>query len=179
MPPTFTQAILLLVKPKYLLGDRRPRQENRIATFLSVPATAALGQVPRMANLSEDDRKIIEKYPLKNSLAHLQDSLSGAEKSYEIAGDGPGQGAQAAVSILLQALMPQQSSYNLRSECGNRDLCSELYTVVRRIQKGDLSSKKHQASRSGTVYSTDPSHKRYFFFRRPPHHAFLRFAARQ
>ena len=91
-----------------------------------------------MANLSQDDRNIIESYPLKNSLGHLQGCLKEAQQTYDVADDGSGQGAQKAVSSLLLALMGQESAYNLRSKAGNGDLVSELYTVVRRIQKGDF-----------------------------------------
>ena len=87
-----------------------------------------------MADLSEDDRKIIEEHPLDNALDHLRDPLRKAEKSCDAVNERCSQEAQEAVSSLLLALMGQKSAYNLRSKTSDQNVASELATLFRRIQ---------------------------------------------
>ena len=88
-----------------------------------------------MADLSHDDRKIIENHPFYNTLDHLRDTLRKAEHA---AAGNSDPGAQEAVSSLLLALMGQRSAYNLRSKTSNLDVASELATLFKRIRNRDF-----------------------------------------
>ena len=98
-----------------------------------------------MANLLPDDRDIIEKYPLKNALDHLQDALRRGESSYDGAVDSSDQGSQKATSRLLAALMGQEVALDLRSKVGNRNMASELATLLGRVRKGDFNYDHYRA----------------------------------
>jgi hypothetical protein len=117
-----------------------------------------------MANLSQDDRDIIAKHPLNNSLDRLQDLLRITEKSYEshlISYDGAvDQTHQKAISKLLYALQGEETAFNLLSKTSSRNVASELSFLFGRIQNGDFdykhykhyhnwSSERHQISTSG------------------------------
>ena len=104
-----------------------------------------------MANLSQDDRNVIAKHPLDNSLDHLRDSLQ-AEQSYEpsstsydAAGDNRGQGPLKAVSRLLNTLQGHDVALTLRSKIAAGDLASELYNLFRRVRNGDFNYKHYLA----------------------------------
>ena len=84
-----------------------------------------------MADLSQEDRKIIEAYPLGDTLDHLRDTLRKAEEHAAVGNSDPV--AQEAVSSLLLALMGQRSAYNLRSTTSNQNMASELATLFKRI----------------------------------------------
>ena len=89
-----------------------------------------------MASLSQDDRAVITKHPLDDSLDHLQVSLQKAELSYDGAGDTRDQGPPKAVSILLSTLLGHEVALTLRSKTGAGDLASELYNLIKRVQNG-------------------------------------------
>lgn len=104
-----------------------------------------------MANLSQDDRNVIAKHPLDNSLDHLRDSLQ-AEQSYEPsltsydgAGDDRGQGPPKAVSRLLSTLLAHEVAFTLRSKIAAGDLASDLFTLFRRVRNGDFDYKPYLA----------------------------------
>jgi hypothetical protein len=91
-----------------------------------------------MANLSQDDRAVITKYPLDDCLDPLRDSLRKAEQSYgpsstfdNGAGDTRDQGPLKAVSRLLSILQGHDVALTLRSKTGTGDLASELSTLFR------------------------------------------------
>ncbi|MCJ1367486.1 hypothetical protein MMC16_006619 [Acarospora aff. strigata] len=91
-----------------------------------------------MANLSQDDRDIIEKYPLDNSLDHLREALRGVEQSYDAKVDDSGQGAQKAISRLLYTLQGHEVALGARSKTSNENVASELSTLFRRVQNRDF-----------------------------------------
>ncbi len=93
-----------------------------------------------MANLSQDDRAVITKHPLDDSLDPLRDSLRKAELSYgpssvsyDGAKDTRDQRLLKAVSRLLHTLMGHDVALTLRSKTGAGDLASELSTFFRRV----------------------------------------------
>ncbi|KAK2812935.1 hypothetical protein FQN50_000956 [Emmonsiellopsis sp. PD_5] len=97
-----------------------------------------------MANLSQDDRNTIAKFPLKNSLDDLKDLLQDTEKlytahpiSYDGAHDGLEEACQNAISQLLYALQGAGAARILRSSSGN--VASEMARLFERVQKGDFS----------------------------------------
>ena len=97
-----------------------------------------------MANLSQDDRTVITKHPLDDTLEHLRDSLRKAEQSYRLgssydgAVENPNQGCSRAISRLLYILQGHDVAFNLRSKTGNGDIASELDTLHRRVRSGDF-----------------------------------------
>ena len=104
-----------------------------------------------MASLSRNDRTVITKHPLDDSLDHLRDSLQKAEQSYEpnlIAYNGGNtrvQGPLKAVSRLLSILQGHEVALTLRSKTGAEDLASELSTLFRRVRKGDFNYQQYRA----------------------------------
>lgn len=98
-----------------------------------------------MVNLSQEDCTIILEHLLDDSLAHLQDALRKAERSYKpgvISYDGAvdrsDQGLQKATSRLLSALTGSDVALYLPSKTGNRNVASDLLRVRERVQKGDF-----------------------------------------
>ena len=84
-----------------------------------------------MLKLSQQDRDIIAKYPLKDGLDFLRDKLSATDKPPADSGiNGP----QKAISLLLAALMGHEAAYNLESKDGSTDLASELSKAFTRIR---------------------------------------------
>ncbi|MCJ1359148.1 MAG: hypothetical protein MMC33_009148, partial [Icmadophila ericetorum] len=105
-----------------------------------------------MANLSQDERNIIAKYPLKDFLGHLQDSLRKTEQSYKPdsiscdgAVDNSDQGPPKAISKLLYTLQGHEVAFDLRSKTGSRTIASELSTLFGRVQNGDFNYKHYRA----------------------------------
>ena len=91
-----------------------------------------------MANLSDDDRKIIEEHPLGNTLDRLRDALQNAEQSYDAASGEPDIRAQKAISRLLSTLLGHEVALDLRSQTSNQNVASELATLFGRIQNRDF-----------------------------------------
>ena len=91
-----------------------------------------------MANVLQDNRIVIEKYPLENSLHHLQDVLQNAEESHDAADDKSDQARQKAASGLLHALIGSEASDHLASRTGNHDVASDLLRLRQCVQKGDF-----------------------------------------
>lgn len=89
-----------------------------------------------MASLSQDDRAVITKHLLDDSLDHLQVSLQKTEQSYDGAGDTRDQGPPKAVSILISTLLGHEVALTLRSKTGAGDLASELFNLVKRVRNG-------------------------------------------
>ncbi|KAN0071182.1 hypothetical protein V8E54_010613 [Elaphomyces granulatus] len=100
-----------------------------------------------MANLSQDDRDVIAKHPLNNSLDRLQDLLRDTEKSYEShdGTDSPNQTHQKAISRLLSALQGEETAFSLLSKTSSRNVASELSFIFGRIQNGDFNYKHYSA----------------------------------
>ncbi|RMZ89596.1 hypothetical protein DV736_g3180, partial [Chaetothyriales sp. CBS 134916] len=99
-----------------------------------------------MATLSQDDRDLIVRHPLDNSLHHLEKSLRDAERSYTSASslrgdatDDSEDGRQKAISRLLTALMGQETALDLHSRVSNRNVASELATLLGRFRQGQVS----------------------------------------
>jgi len=125
-----------------------------------------------MTEFSLDDRIIIAEHPLGSSLDHLREPLQKVEQTYgpdSLSYNGnvnsSDEGPQKATSRLLTTLMGHEVALNLRSKTANRNVASELATLVGRIRKGDfnyehyvryhdLSSKMHRILISGTLFST-------------------------
>jgi len=105
-----------------------------------------------MANLSQDERSIIAKHPLDDSLGHLQDSLRKAEQSYkprsisyDAAVDSSERGPPKAISRLISTLQGHEVAFDLRSKTGNGSIASELSTLFGRVQKGYFNYEHYRA----------------------------------
>ena len=98
-----------------------------------------------MARLSQDERDIIEKYPLGNALDHLQRPLREAEQSYDAAVNDSGQGAQKAISRLLSVLLGHEVAFDLCSKISNENIASELSTLFRRVQNRNFIYEHYRA----------------------------------
>jgi hypothetical protein len=105
-----------------------------------------------MANLSPDDRVIIAKHPLRNSLDQLREPLRKIEQNYEpvsLSYDGAvdsfDQEPQKAISQLLHVLQGHEVALDLRSKTENEDIASELSTLFRRVRNGNFSYEHYRA----------------------------------
>ena len=98
-----------------------------------------------MANLLLDDRAIIAKHPLANSLDYLREPLRKIEQSLKPgslshydAVDSPNSGPQKEISRLLNTLQGHEVAYNLRSKIGSENTASELSRLFRRVRSSDF-----------------------------------------
>ena len=98
-----------------------------------------------MANVLQDDRIVIEKYPLEHSLDHLRDALRKVEESYDAADQQHGQRAQKAILGLLGALLLSEAAGCLALRTENRDIASDLFRLRQCVQKGDLNYEYYRA----------------------------------
>ena len=102
-----------------------------------------------MANLSQDDRTIIAKHPLANSLDHLREPLRKAYESRSFSHDGAvnssGKGPQEATSKLLDTLGSSDAALYLPSRTQNRDITSEFATLRRRVRNSDFNYQQYRA----------------------------------
>ena len=105
-----------------------------------------------MANLSQDNHKIIMEHPLNDSLDHLRNVLQKAEQSYKpnaISYDGAvgssSQGPEKAISRLLIALISSDVALYLPSRTGTQNMCFDLVAVRTRVQKGDFNYEYYRA----------------------------------
>lgn len=105
-----------------------------------------------MANLSQNDRTILVKYPLDSSPDHLREPLRKVEQDYEPgsiphndAVDTSDSGPQNAISRLLPALQGHEVAFKLRSKIGSGDIASELYTLFRRVRNGNFNYEYYRA----------------------------------
>ena len=97
-----------------------------------------------MANLSQEDRTVITKYPLDDSLDHLQESLRKAEQSHDSAGDNRDQGTLKAVSRLLSTLQGHDVALALHSKIGSGDVAWALSTLFGRVRNGDFNYEQYR-----------------------------------
>lgn len=104
------------------------------------------GPLLSMANISQDDRDIIAKYPLSNSLDHLQGLLQDAEGSYmsdlnlnDSAINDLSQIYQKVISRLLSTLQGEETAFSLRSKISSRDIASELSDLFKGVRNGNFS----------------------------------------
>ena len=105
-----------------------------------------------MASLLQEERTVIAKHPLDDSLRHLQDSLRKAEQFYK-----PGsisydrgvyiseQGPPKAILRLLSTLQGHDVALDLRSKTGHEDIASEPSTLFRRVRNGDFDYEHYRA----------------------------------
>ncbi|RMZ90674.1 hypothetical protein DV736_g2093, partial [Chaetothyriales sp. CBS 134916] len=96
-----------------------------------------------MATLSQDDRDLIARHPLDNSLDYLEKSLREVEQSstssrHGNATDMSEDGRQKAISRLLSALMGAEVALDLQSKTGSREVAAELAILFGRVRKGDF-----------------------------------------
>lgn len=105
-----------------------------------------------MANLSQDERNIIAKHPLNNSLDYLQVSLRKVEESYKPvfsshdgAGDSPDQGHPQVISRLLTTLLGHEVAFNLNSKNRNGKIAFELAMLFARVQNGGFNYEHYRA----------------------------------
>ncbi|KJZ71102.1 hypothetical protein HIM_09521 [Hirsutella minnesotensis 3608] len=98
-----------------------------------------------MATLSEHDRDIIARHPLAGSLDHLFQSLRDAVQFYGPAASAHGghtgsskQDHQRSVSRLLTALMGHETALDLHSCLSNRNVASELATILGRLRQDHI-----------------------------------------
>jgi len=91
-----------------------------------------------MGNLLPKDRDIIDKYPLDNTLNHLQDALRKAEQSYDAVDDNSDQIPGKEASGLLGTLIGSETSGHLSLRTGNREVATDLSGLRRRMQNGDF-----------------------------------------
>ncbi|RCI16304.1 hypothetical protein L249_2827 [Ophiocordyceps polyrhachis-furcata BCC 54312] len=106
----------------------------------------ALSLIPGlMATLSEDDRDIVARHPLDNSLDCLTQTLQDVEDFYiSISGlldDSEKNFAdnhQKTICRLLSALMGTEAGLSLRSATSSRHVSSELALIYARVRNGDF-----------------------------------------
>ena len=98
-----------------------------------------------MAALTQDDRDLIVRHPLSNSLDHLRKPLRDAVQSndsvagtYDGTADGPEQDHQEVISRLLTTLMGTKVAFRLRSKTSSCDVADELDFLWKRVRKGDF-----------------------------------------
>ena len=90
-----------------------------------------------MANLSPDDREIIDKNPLNSSLDGLQNSLRCAEISYSD-NSLDRTDNQKLISRLLSNLQGEEVAFKLRSKTSSRDIASDLSDLFKRVRSDDF-----------------------------------------
>lgn len=102
----------------------------------------AVTSCSEIANLSPDERVIIAKHPLANS---LREPLRKAEQNYRpgsILYDGTltdqDSTRQEAISNLLLALMGHKVAFNLRSSTKSGDIAPGLSTLFRRVRNANI-----------------------------------------
>lgn len=105
-----------------------------------------------MANLSPDERVVITKHPLANSLEYLREPLRKIEQSnkpgslsYNGAADSTDSGPQKAMSRLLYVLQGHEVAFNLRSKIGNSNIATELSKLFGLVQSGHYNYEHHRA----------------------------------
>ena len=101
-----------------------------------------------MANLLLDDRAIIAKHPLANSLDYLREPLRKIEQgslSHYDPIDSPDLDPQKEISRLLNTLQGHEVAYNLRSKTGSENTASELSSLFRRVQNSDFNYEDYRA----------------------------------
>ena len=86
-----------------------------------------------MLELSQEEKYIIARYPLGDSLDFLRLRLPTTEQPTD---GSPTDLPQAAVSLLLTALMGQKAAYNLTSRTGGGRLASTLLNLLTRVHTG-------------------------------------------
>jgi Fungal protein kinase len=98
-----------------------------------------------MDQLSSDDRKIVERYPLKDTLDPLRSLLQRAESlqlSDELFQDStresPKEKSKTTVSRLLGALLAHPVPLKLRSRSRNQNMTLDLVIVYLRAQNGEF-----------------------------------------
>ncbi|KEF50785.1 uncharacterized protein A1O9_13163, partial [Exophiala aquamarina CBS 119918] len=97
-----------------------------------------------MVSLSQDDRHLIARHPLDNSLQHLHKSLRDAEQYCTSTSSPPGgatndtQDGPKAISRLLTALMGQEAALDLHSRVSDRNVAAELATILGRLRQGQF-----------------------------------------
>ncbi|RMZ85501.1 hypothetical protein DV736_g6579, partial [Chaetothyriales sp. CBS 134916] len=96
-----------------------------------------------MATLSQDDRDLITRYPLDNSLDHLEKSLRDVQQSSTSSRDSHStdiseDGRQKAISRLLSALMGAEVALGLQSKTSSREVAAELAILFGRVRQGDF-----------------------------------------
>lgn len=90
------------------------------------------------------DRDITEKYPLGNTLDHLQVALRNAEQSYGVDADNSNQAPRKAALGLLGALIGSEVSDHLGSRTGNREVGTNLRGLRRRMHNGDFNYENYR-----------------------------------
>ena len=103
-----------------------------------------------MANILPDDRAIITKHPLANSLDYLREPLRKIEQSLEQnlkhnPIDNPDLDPQKEISRLLNTLQGHEVAYNLRLKTRSENIASELSGLFRCVQNGDFNYKHYRA----------------------------------
>ena len=106
-----------------------------------------------MIGLSQDDCKTIAERPLANPLDHLRELLRHTEQAYasrsfsfDGAVDSSVQGPRITTSKpLLTTLMGHDVALDLRSKIADRNVASELASLVGQMRKGEFSYKQYRA----------------------------------
>ena len=105
-----------------------------------------------MANLSQNDRKIIAERPLDKCLDHLREPLRRVEQNYKPSSlpydDAVNRfdpDPQKAISRLLSALLGHEVALDLRSKTGSQDIASELSAFFRRVRNGNFKYEHYRA----------------------------------
>ena len=92
-----------------------------------------------MANLLLDDRAIIAKHPLANSLDYLREPLRKIEQSLKPGSLSPHDAVdRKEISRLLCTLQGHEVAYNLRSKIGSGDIAFELSVLFRHVLNSDF-----------------------------------------
>jgi hypothetical protein len=100
-----------------------------------------------MVDLSQENRNTISENPLNDALDHIRSALQESEQFYKC---GPTSAENAevrkkAVSRLLSALMGHEVALDIYSSVANRNVASELATVIGRVRRGDFNYEQYRA----------------------------------
>lgn len=98
-----------------------------------------------MAELPKNDRDIIAKYPLNDSLNRLQGLLQEAEQVYNVTTEPRDENCRKAISKLLTTLMGEEAAFNLRSRTSDDNVDSDLAGLFRRLRQGHFNYEYYRA----------------------------------
>ncbi|EDN05787.1 predicted protein [Histoplasma mississippiense (nom. inval.)] len=99
----------------------------------------------RSDNMVCDDRDIVAKHPLSDSIDRLQRQLRGAEQAYDVSANPQDEICHRAISKLLTTLMGEEAAFNLRSRVSDQNVDSDLAGLFKRLRQGHFNYHYYRA----------------------------------
>jgi hypothetical protein len=103
-------------------------------------------------HLSQNNCDVIARYPINDSLEHLQHLFEEAEEAYDASADPREEICLRAITRLLYALQGVEAAFNLRSQRSDQDAASDLANsevllsgLFRRLRQGDFNYEHYRA----------------------------------